>query len=158
MTQTTQLVAGPAEGQNLFAWARQALSTSRARAFENALLAIDYSKFSAQWREARQVVDAIERDARIARAGEIDAIKVAAREKAAALDVQIAALRDEQIAIREACDAAADAIHSEINQTAALVEAHKWLSALWNRDDQAAEPQRQALVVKYIAAQAKAGA
>jgi len=156
MTTATELVAGPAEGQNLFGWAQQALSTSRARAFENALLEINDKKFSAEWSETSTAANAIERDARIARADEIKAIETAARQKREEIEAQIEALRSEQAAIREAGDAAVDAVRREINQTPALVEAREVLSALWNRDDQAAEPQRQALVAKYIAAQAKA--
>jgi hypothetical protein len=158
MTQTTELVAGPAEGQSLFAWARQALSASRARAFENALIAIDDSRFSAEWYEASRVAMAIERDARIARAGEIEAIRTVAREKVSVLEAQIAVLRDEQIAIRKASDVAENAIYSEINKTPALVEAHEVTTTLWHRDNDAVAPQRQALVAKYITAQAKASA
>ena len=156
MTQTTQLVAGPAEGQNLFGWAQQALSTSRARAFTNALVEINDSKFSAEWCELSTATNELERNARIARADEIKAIETATRQKQAEIEAQIEALRSEQAAIREAGDAAVDAIRSEINKTPALVEARETLSALWNRDDQAAEPLRQALVAKYVAAQAKA--
>lgn len=156
MTTTTELVAGPAEGQNLFGWANETLSTPRARAFYNALVEINDSRFSAEWREANKVADAIERDARIARADEIKAVETAARQKRDEIEAQIEALRSEQAAIREAGEAAVDAIRSEINKTPALVEAREVLSALWNRDDQAAEPKRQALVAKYIAAQAKA--
>jgi hypothetical protein len=158
MTQTTELVAGPAEGQSLFAWARQALSASRARAFENALVAIDDSRFSAEWHEASRVAMAAEREARIARADEIEAIRVAAREKLAVLEAQIATLRDEQIAIRKANDAAENVIYSEINKAPAVVAAHEVTTALWHRDNDAVAPQRQALVAKYIAAQSKAGA
>jgi cysteinyl-tRNA synthetase len=158
MTQTIELVAGPAEGQNLFGWANQALSVSRARAFANALVEINNNKFSAQWSEASEVVNTIERDARIARADEIKAIETATRQKQAEIEAQIEALRSEQAATREAGDAAVDAIRSEINKTPALVEARETLSALWRRDDQAVEPLRQALVAKYIAAQAKANA
>jgi len=158
MTQTTELVAGPAEGQSLFAWARQALSASRARAFENALVAIDNSRFSAEWNEASRVAQAAEREARIARADEIEAIRAAAREQLAVIEAQIAALRDEQIAIREGVDAAENVIHSEINKAPAVVAARKTSSELWHRDNDAVAPQRQALVAKYIAAQAKAGA
>ena len=158
MTQTTELVAGPAEGQNLFGWAQEALSTSRARAFENALVEINSNKFSAEWCELSTAANELERNARIARADEIKAIETATRQKQAEIEAQIEALRNEQIAIRQAGDAAVDAIRSEINQTPALVEARETLSALWNRDDQAAEPLRQALVAKYIAAQTKANA
>jgi hypothetical protein len=156
MTTTTELVAGPAEGQNLFGWANETLSPSRARAFFNKMVEINDSRFSAEWREANKAADAIEREARAARADEIKAIETAARQKQAEIEAQIAALREEQTAIREAGEAAVDAIRSEINKTPALVETRELLSALWHRDDQAVEPQRQALVAKYIAAQAKA--
>lgn len=156
MTTTTELVAGPAEGQNLFGWANETLSAPRARAFFNKMVEINDSRFSAEWREANKVADAIEREARAARADEIKAIETAARQKQAEIEAQIAALREEQTAIREAGEAAVDAIRSEINKTPALVETRELLSALWHRDDQAVEPQRQALVAKYIAAQAKA--
>ena len=155
MTQTIELVAGPAEGQNLFGWAQQALSTSRARAFATALVEINDNKFSAEWCELSTATNELERNARIARADEIAAVRAAAREKAAVLEAQIAALRDEQIAIRKVSDAAEEAIYGEINKTPALVEAREALSALWNRDDQAVEPLRQALVAKYVAAQAR---
>jgi len=158
MTQTTELVAGPAEGQSLFAWARQALSASRARAFENALRSLEDSRFSNEWGVASQNVQAAERQARLDRAGEIEAIESDARQKVAEIEAQISALRDEQIAIRKASDAASNVIFGETNQVPAVVAARKISSELWHRDNDAIAPQRQALVAKYIAAQAKAGA
>ena len=158
MTQTTELLAGPAEGQSLFVWARQALSAPRARAFENALRAIDDSRFSAEWNEARRMADAIEREARRARAGEIEAVRTVARKKIEALEAQIATLRDEQIAIRKASDEAENVIYSEVNKLPAVVTAYETATALWHRDNDAVVPQRQALVAKYITAQAKVGA
>jgi len=153
---TTELTAGPAEGQSLFQWAGQALSTERARAFKNALVAINDSRFSAEWREASRATEAAEAVARQARAGELEAIKLEARQKVAEIEAQISALRDEQIAIRKASDAAENIIHHEISKVPAVVAAQMFSSAIWHRDNDAAEPQRQALVAKYAAAQAKA--
>jgi len=152
----TKAIAAPAEGQGLYAWATQALSAQRARAFHNALRALEDSRFSADWREANKAEDAVVREARLARASEISAIEATARQKVAALEDQIRVLREQADAVREAGYELVAVINSEVYNTPECKAAREVCSAIWHRDNDAIEPQRQALVAKYIAAEGKA--
>ena len=152
----TKAIAAPAEGQSLYVWATQALSPQRARAFHNALRALEDSRFSSEWREANRVVDAAEHEARLARADEIKAIEAEARQKVATLEDQIRVLREQADAVREAGYKAVSIINSEACNTPKCKTARDTATAIWHRDNDAIKPQRQALVVKYTAAEAKA--
>ncbi len=144
--------------QNLYSWANENLSDSRARAFKDALRKIEDSKFSAEWSEARRGCDTIVREHVIARQDEIKSIESQASEQIDALTAQIAVLKSQVLTLENARDEAVMSIRTAGYQTAEYKEQEALASALWNRDDEAVQPQRDALVAKYAKAQAKVSA
>lgn len=143
---------------NYYQWASENLSESRARAFKNALRDIDSEKFSPEWAEARKNAEQMVRDHAVAHANEIADIEAQAKLEMDALKQQIAELEAKLSAVREARDEAVMSVRISVYSSEEYTKLDDLASALWRRDDEAAEPKRQALMAKYAAAQAKVSA
>lgn len=143
---------------NYYKWASETLSAPRARAFKDALQAIDNSKWSDEHRAARAAVDAIVKAHDQAVWGKVTEIRNQAEAQATALEEQARKLQEQAREIRKQADDATWVVRGAVYETAEYKTAAEISSALWHRDDDAVEPKRRALMEKYAKAQAKVGA
>jgi butyrate kinase len=143
---------------NLYIWANENLSTARARSFTEKLRQIDNSKFSAEWQQARQILDSLERSHVMNNREEIQAVQDEAQKKTDAIKEQIKELQNQIEEIDAEMVAKTTAIRCAIYRDNTYLTQEEICTALWHRDDQAVQAQRDALVAKYQAAQEKAGA
>jgi hypothetical protein len=143
---------------NYHVWARENLSTPRARAFSKALSEIDNSKWSEEYKEARLVVDGIEHAHAVAVQAQLEEIAVEAEAQAAELRNQLRGIQSKLTALYNDAEAARMKVRTAVYASPEYVAAADKVSELWQRDDDAVEPLRQALVEKYSKAQAKVGA
>ena len=143
---------------NYHKWARENLSAPRARAFSNALSEIDNNKWSEEYKEASRVADGIVRAHESAVSDEVLAIVTDAESKSAAIRDQIRQLTAQMDDIQNEANERVMQLRTAVYQSVEYKEAAEKASELWQRDDDAVEPLRQALIEKYSKAQAKVGA
>lgn len=143
---------------NLYIWAKENLSPARARSFTDKLRDIENSKFSSEWRQARQILDSLEHSHYLNNKDGIQAIKDEAQTKTDAIRQQIKDLENQIEEIDAEMVAQVARISSAIYRDYTYQTQQEICDALWHRDDEAIQPLRDALVAKYQAAQEKAGA
>jgi hypothetical protein len=143
---------------NYYKWANENLSAPRARAFHEALRKIDDSKWSEEYKEASRVADALVVAHELAVRDQVDTIAAETEARAAELRAQLREIQAKlDVLYRDANDAQMK-VRTAVYKSAEHIEATEKARELWQRDDQAVEPLRQALVEKYTKAQAKVGA
>lgn len=143
---------------NLWKWASETLSAPRKRAFDNALRHIEDNKFSKELWAARKEAEALVQAHTVAIHDEVVAIEKQTNARMDVIREQIKDLQNEMEEIRVAGHEKVLNIRCEIYKNDEYIAADAKARALFERDDAAAEPLRQALVAKYSQAQEKANA
>ena len=144
--------------ENLYKWATENLSPSRARVFADKLREIESNKFSSEWQQARGILDSMERTHLLNNQEEIAEIQETTRNRVDALQKQIDELHREIEEVRAQGQQEVMKVRCAIYVDPTYVAQNDIVSELWIRDDEAIQPLRDALVAKYQAAQEKAGA
>lgn len=144
------------EEVNPYKWARENLSPSRAKAFENAYRELERNKnskeYAQEWRKEEEIKTAHYR----AVWDKTEAITIQADTEARALEEQARALFKKAQDLRASAHEEAIKIQAEVYQTEEYKAQRAKVAEIFRKDSEAIKPAIQALMAKYAKAQEEA--
>lgn len=138
---------------NAYRWARENLSEPRARAFEKAFRLIDGSKWSDEYHQERRKEEEIKIAFYRSKLEQTNEIEKKAYQEADELEKQAHELMKKAQQLRTQAREEVSRIQGEVYDTEEHKAQRAKVSALWHRDNDAIQPQIQALMEKYLKAQ-----